>query len=101
VSPSDHGHIPGALGIPRDQLPELPADAQVVAYCRDAYCVIAHDAVRLLHAWCRHAARLADGMLKWRLAGLPVDRDPPAELAAPILRHDRPGGLMREYRQAA
>ncbi len=71
-----HGHIPGAVGIPLDQLTdrlaEIPADTQVVAYCRGAYCVLAHDAARLLHARGRRVARLADGMLEWRLAGLPV-----------------------------
>lgn len=70
------GHIPGALSIPLDQLAdrlaELPDDGQIVAYCRGAYCVLAHDAVRLLHAHGRTATRLADGMLEWRLADLPV-----------------------------
>jgi rhodanese-related sulfurtransferase/DNA-binding transcriptional ArsR family regulator len=69
-------HIPGALGIPLDELAdrlaELPADEQIVAYCRGAYCVLAHDAVRLLRANDRDADRMADGMLEWRLAGLPV-----------------------------
>jgi rhodanese-related sulfurtransferase len=58
----------GELG----RLDELPPDAEVVAYCRGAYCVFAHDAVRLLHAHGRAARRLVDGMLEWRLAGLPV-----------------------------
>jgi rhodanese-related sulfurtransferase/DNA-binding HxlR family transcriptional regulator len=70
------GHIPGAISIPLDQLDdriaELPEDVQVVAYCRGAYCVLAHDAVRLLTARGRTAARLAEGMLEWRLANLPV-----------------------------
>ncbi|MFI7596564.1 ArsR/SmtB family transcription factor [Actinoplanes sp. NPDC049681] len=70
------GHIPGAVSIPLDQLPErlaeLPADVEIVAYCRGANCVLAHDAVRLLTAEGRRAARLADGMLEWRLADLPV-----------------------------
>jgi rhodanese-related sulfurtransferase/DNA-binding transcriptional ArsR family regulator len=74
-----HGHIPSAINIPLDQLTdrlvELPDDAQVVAYCRGAYCVLAHDAVRLLHTRGRRAARLAEGMLEWRLAGLPVEAD--------------------------
>jgi rhodanese-related sulfurtransferase/DNA-binding transcriptional ArsR family regulator len=69
------GHIPGAVSIPvdelADRLSELP-QGQVVAYCRGAYCVLAHDAVRLLHSQGRQAARLADGMLEWRLADLPV-----------------------------
>ncbi|MFC4950974.1 ArsR/SmtB family transcription factor [Pseudonocardia sp. GCM10023141] len=73
------GHIPGAVSIPVDELPdrlaELPAEVQVVAYCRGAYCVFAHDAVRLLTARGRRAVRLAEGMLEWRLAGEPVATD--------------------------
>jgi rhodanese-related sulfurtransferase len=68
------GHIPGAVSIPLDQLAarigDLPADAEVVAYCRGAYCVLAHDAVRLLTAHGRRARPLADGILEWRAAGL-------------------------------
>lgn len=70
------GHIPGAVSIPleelADRLVELPADQEIVAYCRGAYCVLAHDAVRWLTAQGRSASRLTDGMLEWRLAELPV-----------------------------
>ena len=70
------GHIPGAVSIPLDELSdrlgELPDDAEIVAYCRGAYCVLAYDAVRLLQAKGRRASRLVDGMLEWRLQGLPV-----------------------------
>jgi rhodanese-related sulfurtransferase/DNA-binding transcriptional ArsR family regulator len=70
------GHIPGAISIPveelADRIAELPADTEVVAYCRGEYCVLAHDAVRLLNARGRRAVRLSDGMLEWRLADLPV-----------------------------
>jgi rhodanese-related sulfurtransferase/DNA-binding transcriptional ArsR family regulator len=70
------GHIPGAVSIPLDELAgrlaELPDDGQIVAYCRGAYCVLAHDAVRLLASHGRTATRLAEGMLEWRLADLPV-----------------------------
>lgn len=70
------GHIPGAVSVPLDELAdrlaEFPADQEVVAYCRGAYCVLSHDAVRLLTAQGRTARRLADGMLEWRLADLPV-----------------------------
>jgi rhodanese-related sulfurtransferase/DNA-binding transcriptional ArsR family regulator len=70
------GHIRGAVSIPLAELAlrlaELPDDGQIVAYCRGAYCVLAHDAVRILRAHGREAVRLADGMLEWRLAGLPV-----------------------------
>jgi rhodanese-related sulfurtransferase/DNA-binding transcriptional ArsR family regulator len=70
-------HIPGAVGIPLDELAdrlaELPDGTDIVAYCRGAYCVLAHDAVRLLTARGRRGLRLADGMLEWQLAGLPVE----------------------------
>jgi rhodanese-related sulfurtransferase len=76
ASRSPPGHIPGAVSIPLEEpaerLAELPMDQEIVAYCRGAYCVFAHDAVRLLTARGRQARRLADGMLEWRLAGLPV-----------------------------
>lgn len=70
------GHIPGAVSIPLDELArrlaELPA-VQIVAYCRGKYCVLSYDAVRLLGAHGFHAVRLAEGMLEWRLAELPVE----------------------------
>jgi len=69
-------HLPGAVNIPleqlEDRLAELPADREVVAYCRGAYCVLAHDAVRLLAAHGRRARRATDGILEWRVAGRPV-----------------------------
>jgi hypothetical protein len=37
-----------------------------------AYCLLAHDAVRLLPAHGRNTTRMDDGMLEWRLADLPV-----------------------------
>jgi rhodanese-related sulfurtransferase/DNA-binding transcriptional ArsR family regulator len=71
------GHIPGARSIPvaelADRIAELPDDTEVVVYCRGAYCVLAYEAVRLLHEHGRRALRLTDGMLEWRLADLPVD----------------------------
>jgi rhodanese-related sulfurtransferase len=70
-------HIPGAVSIPleelRGRLSELPEDREVVAYCRGAYCVLAYEAVELLHSTGRRARRLNEGMLEWRLGGLPVE----------------------------
>ena len=70
------GHIPGAVSIPLDELldrlAELPDDGRIIAYCRGTDCVLSHDAVRVLTAHGRDATRLADGMLEWRLADLPV-----------------------------
>jgi rhodanese-related sulfurtransferase/DNA-binding HxlR family transcriptional regulator len=68
----DAGHIDGALSIPLDELPErlaeLPDDAEVVAYCRGAFCAYAHDAVRQLRAAGRPARRLEGGWPEWLLA---------------------------------
>jgi len=76
------GHIPGALSIPigelAERIGELPEDTEIVVYCRGEYCVLAHDAVRLLTGRGRRAIRLDDGMLEWRLADLPVAAGDPA-----------------------
>jgi DNA-binding transcriptional ArsR family regulator len=70
------GHLPGALHIPleelADRLAELPRDKEIVAYCRGQYCVLAHDAVRLLGEHGLSARRAAEGVLEWRVAGVPV-----------------------------
>lgn len=47
-----------------DRLAGPPDNGQIVAYCRGACCVLAHDAIRLLRAHGRDAARLQDGMLE-------------------------------------
>jgi rhodanese-related sulfurtransferase/DNA-binding transcriptional ArsR family regulator len=80
VRPSEEytaGHIPGAVSVPLKELPErlaeVPPEVELVAYCRGAYCVLAHEAVRALAARGRRARRLDGGMLEWRLAGLPVE----------------------------
>jgi rhodanese-related sulfurtransferase len=66
------GHIRGAHSIPidelEDRLADLPADREVVAYCRGPYCAYAHDAVRRLQAAGRQARRLEEGWPEWRLA---------------------------------
>ncbi len=70
------GHIPGARSVPLGALSGLAAELrdapEVVAYCRGSFCVLAHDAVRLLGVEGVRARRLEDGMLEWRTHGLPV-----------------------------
>src|SRR3954466_4289680 len=67
------GHIDGAQSIPigefEQRLAELPADREIVAYCRGPFCAYAHDAVRRLQASGREAKRLDIGWPEWRLAG--------------------------------
>ncbi len=71
------GHIPGARSIPIDELAAnvkgLPAEVEVVAYCRGPYCVFADDAVRLLRRRGRAARRLEDGFPEWQRANLPIE----------------------------
>ncbi|MFB9928253.1 ArsR/SmtB family transcription factor [Amycolatopsis halotolerans] len=67
------GHIAGAVSVPLDELEErlseLPADQEVVAYCRGEFCVLSYEAVRLLRARGRKARRMSGGMLEWRSEG--------------------------------
>ena len=44
-----------------DRIDELPGDREIIAYCRGAYCALAHDAVRLLLTLGRPASRAIDG----------------------------------------
>ena len=66
------GHIEGARSIPiaelQDRLAELPADREVVAYCRGPFCAYAHQAVRTLQSAGRRARRMEEGWPEWRLA---------------------------------
>lgn len=72
------GHIPGAVSTPLPELEnflaKIPKGHEVVVYCRGAYCVLAYDAIKTLTSQGRRARRLQDGMLEWRLAGLPVEQ---------------------------
>lgn len=74
------GHLPGAIHIPVDELAdrarELPSNRKIIAYCRGQYCVLAHDAVRLLNRRGYRASRATDGALEWRIAGLLERREP-------------------------
>jgi len=68
------GHIEGARSIPiaelKERLAELPADREVVAYCRGPFCAYAHHAVRTLQSAGRTARRMEEGWPEWRLAEL-------------------------------
>lgn len=70
------GHIPGARSIPGDEmeerLAEIPIGAEIVAYCRGPYCVIADEAVERLRREGRSARRLDLGFPDWKAAGFPV-----------------------------
>lgn len=71
------GHLPGAVSVPLDRLAEklaeLPADREVVAYCRGPFCIMADEAVRLLRDKGFEARRLGDGPQEWRARGFDLE----------------------------
>jgi len=73
------GHLSGALGVPlaelERRLAEIPADREIVAYCRGPHCILSYEAVARLRAAGRQARRYEDGFPEWKLAGLPVEED--------------------------
>jgi rhodanese-related sulfurtransferase len=79
VRPEDEfrqGHLPDALNIPLVQLvqrlAELPADGEIVAYCRGPWCVLSFEAVAVLRQRGYRVRRLEDGFPEWKVAGFPV-----------------------------
>ena len=72
----EHGHLPGAVSIPVDELParmdSLPKRRRIVAYCRGEYCLLADDSVALLRAQGFNAVRLDGGWPEWLSEGRAV-----------------------------
>ena len=70
------GHLPSALNIPLAQLErrlaELPANREIVAYCRGPQCVLSFEAVALLRNKGYRVRRREDGFPEWKMAGRPV-----------------------------
>lgn len=71
------GHVAGAISIPLDELKsrlaEIPRDAEVVAYCRGPFCVLAPQALDILREAGILARRLDGGLPEWRADGHPVE----------------------------
>lgn len=68
------GHIKEAVSIPLNQLKkrikELPKGKTIIAYCRGPLCVMAADAVKILHENKFKALRLEEGFTEWKLKQL-------------------------------
>lgn len=65
----EEAHIPGAVSIPIDELGDklasLPANFDVVAYCRGPYCLMSVEAVELMRTKGIHAYRLEKSVQDW------------------------------------
>ena len=79
VRPQDEyetAHLPFARSMPvteiERRLAELPADKEIVAYCRGPFCLLSDEAVALLAAKGYRARKISDGVSEWQAAGLPV-----------------------------
>lgn len=76
ASEYEAGHVPGAVNIPIDSLPqrlmELPHHQEIVAYCRGPYCMLAFEAVEQLRKSGFRARRLEDGFPEWKAEQRPV-----------------------------
>ncbi|WP_408491717.1 rhodanese-like domain-containing protein [Paraburkholderia sediminicola] len=58
----------------RTRLTELSKDKPIVAYCREPFCPVSADAVRLLQAQGYSAFQMREGVAEWAAtstAGLP------------------------------
>jgi rhodanese-related sulfurtransferase len=71
-----NGHLPFARSMPLDEIrqriKELPADRDIVAYCRGPFCMMSAEAVALLQEHGYRAHKIADGTAEWQAAGLPL-----------------------------
>lgn len=69
-------HLPFARSMPvaeiEKRLSELPADKDIVAYCRGPFCLLSDEAVALLAAKGYRVRKILDGVSEWQAAGFPV-----------------------------
>lgn len=70
-------HLPFARSLPLTELEahlaDLPADKEIVAYCRGPFCVMSDQAVALLAAKGYRIRKIRDGVSEWQAAGMPVE----------------------------
>ena len=104
VRPPDEyasGHIPGAVSVPleelEDRLASLPRDAEIVAYCRGPYCLLAPQARRAAAR-----ARLPRPPARGRLPRVAPRRAPRRNrnggtMNVLVLVNDPPYGTERSY----
>ena len=71
------GHLPFARSMPlaelEQRIAELPADKEIVAYCRGPFCVMSDEAVKLLASRGLRVRKISDGINEWQAAGLLIE----------------------------
>lgn len=71
------GHLPFARSLPlaelEKRLADLPADKEIVAYCRGPFCLMSDEAVKLLRLRGYTAHKINDGVTEWLAGGLPIE----------------------------
>lgn len=74
----ENAHLPFARSLPlselEQRLAELPADKEIVAYCRGPFCMMSAEAVALLKNRGYRASKISDGLPEWMAAGLPIEQ---------------------------
>ena len=82
ASEYEQGHIPGAINIPYDRIPEYfdvlqsqaPMDAQVVCYCRSVTCDFSDQlATELKVMGYQNVSVFSGGWEQWTMAGYPIE----------------------------
>lgn len=82
ASEYQQGHIPGAINIPYDRIPEyfdvlnsqVPMDAQVVCYCRSLTCDFSDQlATELRVMGYQNVSVFSGGWEQWTTAGYPIE----------------------------
>lgn len=67
----EFGHITGAISVPMNELmaklKNLSIDKEIVAYCRGPFCVLADEAVKILHENGFKVRRLDEGYPEWKM----------------------------------
>lgn len=65
------GHITGAISVPMSELMtklrNVSKDKEIVAYCRGPFCVLADEAVKILHENGFKVRRLDEGYPEWKM----------------------------------
>jgi rhodanese-related sulfurtransferase/DNA-binding transcriptional ArsR family regulator len=70
----EFGHITGAISVPISELmaklKNISMDKEIVAYCRGPFCVLADEAVKILHENGFNVRRLDEGYPEWKMKSL-------------------------------